>query len=72
MTKLPSSIFAKKTRPFIEGGDFMNENFGFNFNTDAEYVYVTLSVGENKFDCRILRENVKNIVLKMLQSKYED
>ena len=50
----------------------MNENFGFNFNTDAEYVYVTLSVGENKFDCRILREKVENIVRKILQAKHED
>lgn len=50
----------------------MSQNFGFIFNTNAEYVYVTLSVGENKFDCRILRENVKNMVRKMLQPKHED
>ena len=50
----------------------MSQILGFNFNRDTKYIYVTVSVGENKFDCRILRKNINNIVRKMLQSKYKD
>ena len=63
----PLSIFAKKTRTIIEGGDNMNNRFVITFETDEKYLYLSTNFSENQFTTKVCLESIKKVARYVIQ-----